>query len=110
MALDQWVWVWGKQRTLLYMQRGLAEDPHQPLEVWRAFGRLYLPKWDLDFIRRVLWKKLYFGGRMGHRVGSNLCSLCHKLEGTLDDFVARWVGVLEVWRVEKDLSLSRVDL
>ena len=28
MALDQWGWVWGKQRTLLYMQRGLAEEPH----------------------------------------------------------------------------------
>ena len=28
----------------------------------------------------------------------------------LDDFVARWVGVLEVWRAEKDLSLSKVDL
>ena len=44
MALDQWVWVWGKPRTLLYMQRGLAEEPREPLEVWHAFGRLYLPK------------------------------------------------------------------
>ena len=29
---------------------------------------------------------------------------------TLDDFVARWLGVLEVWCAEKDLSLSRVHL
>ena len=153
--------------------------------MWRAFGRLYLPKWDLDFIRRALWKTLPIGGRMGHRVGSKLRPLCHKLEDhehvlwhcrfspfifdtvrkafgvvrqdqlvvepsrvllenptlsmqtsqglvlwaalkaqcslrcearfqraapTLDDFVAQWVGVLEVWQAEKDLSLSTVDL
>ena len=29
---------------------------------------------------------------------------------TLDDFVACWVGVLEVCRAEKDFSLSRMDL
>ena len=28
------------------------------------FRRLYLPKWDLDFIRRVLWEKLPVGVRM----------------------------------------------
>ena len=28
----------------------------------------------------------------------------------VDDFVARWLGILEVWRAETDLSLSRVDL
>ena len=27
---------------------------------------------------------------------------------SLDDFVAKWVGTLEVWRAEKDLSVSRV--
>ena len=26
----------------------------------------------------------------------------------MDNFVARWVGTLEVWRVEKDLSVLRV--
>ena len=29
---------------------------------------------------------------------------------SLDDFVAKWVGILEVWRAERDLSLSTVDL
>ena len=29
---------------------------------------------------------------------------------SLDDFVAQWMGVLEVWRAEKNLSLSRADL
>ena len=29
---------------------------------------------------------------------------------SLDDFVARWVGVLEVWRAEKNLSLAHGDL
>ena len=29
---------------------------------------------------------------------------------SLDDFVARWMGVLEVWRAGKDLSLCRSDL
>ena len=29
---------------------------------------------------------------------------------SLDDFVARWLGILEVWTAEKDLSLSRADL
>ena len=29
---------------------------------------------------------------------------------SLDDLVARRVGALEVWRAEKDLSVSRVDL
>ena len=31
-------------------------------------------------------------------------------QSSLDDFVARWVGVLEVWRSEKNWSLSRGDL
>ena len=80
LALDRWGLGWGKQRTLLYMQRGPAEEPRQSPEVWRAFGRLSLPKWDLDLMQRALWKKLPIGGRMGHRVGSKLCPLCHKLE------------------------------
>ena len=151
------------------------------LEVWRSLGRLFLPKWDLDFMRRGLWINL---PRMGHLVGSKLCPLCHKPEDlehvlrhfrsfpfkfdtvrkafgllqreggavepsrvlledlpclqttqglvlwsvlkaqwslqcevrfqgavrTVDDFVARWLGVWEVWRGEKDLSLSRMDV
>ena len=28
----------------------------------------------------------------------------------LDDFVARWLGILEVWRSKKDMSLSQSDL
>ena len=29
---------------------------------------------------------------------------------SLDDFVAKWVGDMEAWRAERDLSLSKVDL
>ena len=79
-ALDQWGSGWGRQRTLLLMQKRAAEHPWQSPEVWRQFGRLFLPKWDLDFMRRVLWKKLPMGGCMGHRVGSKLCSLCNRLD------------------------------
>ena len=48
--------------------------------MWQFFTCLYLPQWDLDFIRRVLWEKLPIGGRMGHHMGSKLCPLCHRLE------------------------------
>ena len=71
---------WERQRALLYMQLNMAESPQQTPGVWQFFNRLYLPQWDLDFIRRVLWKKLPIGGRMGHHVGSKLCPLCHRLE------------------------------
>ena len=72
--------IWGWQRTLLLMQTRNAEAPRPPPEVWKHFSQLYLPKWDLDFIQRVFWKKLPIGGRMGHQVGSKLCPLCHPLE------------------------------
>ena len=70
----------GRQHTLLYMQSHSAEPPRQTPNMWQFFNRLYLPQWDLDFIWRVLWKNLPIGGRMGHRVGSKLCPLCHRLE------------------------------
>ena len=37
----------------------------EPPEVWRVFNHLYLPKWELDFIQRVLWHKLPVGGAAG---------------------------------------------
>ena len=172
----------GAPGTLLFLQVQHVEDPRQPSKVWKHFGRLHLPKWDLDFMRRVLWKKLPISGRMGHRVGNKLCLLCHRLgdhehvlrhccfsafmfdttrkafgrvqreggavepsrlifeepalslqctqglvlraalkgqwslhceacfQGTtpsLDDFVARWMGVLEVRQPEKKICLCR---
>ena len=57
-----------------------VEAPRQSPEVWKPCGQLHLPKWDLDAMRRVVWNKLPIGGRMGHRVGSKLCPLCHKVE------------------------------
>ena len=47
-----------------------AGEPRQPAEVWRLFGRLCLPAWDMDFMRRVLWKKLPIGDWMRPGVGS----------------------------------------
>ena len=47
---------------------------------WLFFNCLYLPHWDLDFIRRVLWKKFPIGWRRGQRVGSKLCSLCRRVD------------------------------
>ena len=70
LAVDCWRAAWGRRRTLLYMQAHFAKEPRQPSEVWRHFNRLFLPQWDLDFMRPVLWKKLPIGGRMGHQVGS----------------------------------------
>ena len=78
--MDRWGAGWGRQHTLLYMQLHTAEPPQQPPDLWQFFNRLYLPQGDLDFIRRVLRKNLPIGGRMGHRVGSKLCPLCHRLE------------------------------
>ena len=61
LPLDQWGAVWGKQHTLLLMQTAHAECPRQLVEVWQAFNRLFLPKWDLDFMRRTLWKSCPLG-------------------------------------------------
>ena len=33
-----------------------------------------------------------------------------ELRPSLDDFVARWQTVLEVWRAQKDMTVSRKDL
>ena len=46
---------------LLFMQHQTRPKALQPPEVWRVFNNLHLPRWDLDFIRRVLWKKLPLG-------------------------------------------------
>ena len=43
------------------------------------FGCLHLPKWDLDFVRRVLWRKLPVGVRM-ERLGGKLCPQCGRVE------------------------------
>ena len=62
------------------MQHRSAEEPQQDAAVWPRFCKLFLLAWDRDFIRRVLWKKLRIGSRMGQRVGSALCPLCSRLE------------------------------
>ena len=79
-AMDRWGEVWSKRSTLLFMLKGKQEAPRQELLVWRIFRRLFLPKWDMDFIRRTLWKKLPINGRMGHRVGNGKCPICGRLE------------------------------
>ena len=68
-----------QQRTLLAMQQRTRHEARQPKEVWRVFGCLHLPKWDLDFIRRVLWRKLPVGVRM-ERLGGKLCPQCGRVE------------------------------
>ena len=69
LALDRWGASWGRQRTLLYMQSHTAEPPRHTPDVWQLFNCLYLPQWDLDFIRRVLWKKITHGGAHGPPCG-----------------------------------------
>ena len=77
--VDNWSVQWAKRRTLLAMQQRTRHEARQPEEVWRVFGRLHLPKWDLDFIRRVLWRKLPVGARM-ERLGGKLCPQCGRVE------------------------------
>ena len=79
-AMDQWGAVRSKRSTLLYMLKGKQEVPRQSPLVWKMFRKLFLPKWNLDFIRRALWKKLPIGGKMGHRVGNGKCPICGRLE------------------------------
>ena len=43
------------------------------------FRWLYLPKWGLDFIRGVLWRKLHMGIQM-KILGVKLCPLDAKVE------------------------------
>ena len=61
------------------MQQRTRHEARQPKEVWRVFGCLHLPKWDLDFIWRVLWRKLPVGARM-ERLGGKLCPQCGRVE------------------------------
>ena len=182
--VDNWSVQWTKRRTLLAMQQRTRHEARQSKEVWRVFGCLHLPKWDLDFIWRVLWRKLPVGVRM-ERLGGKLCPQCGRVEDhahtlkrcyfsafmfdmvrkafglaqgvgvavepsrllleepllslqtrqglvlwaglraqwklrcevkyqhrpvSLEEFVAVWVGVLEIWRGGRNMSCSRVDL
>ena len=77
--VDNWSLQWAKRWTLLAMQQRTRHEARQPKEVWRVFGCLHLPKWDLDFIRRVLWRKLPVGARM-ERLGGKLCPQCGRVE------------------------------
>ena len=77
--VDNWPTQWAKRRTLLAMQQRTCHEARQPKEVWHVFGRLHLPEWDSDFIRRVVWRKLPVGVRM-ERLGGKLCPQCGRVE------------------------------
>ena len=70
--VDNWSVQWTKRRTLLAIQQRTRHEARQSKEVWRVFGCLHLPKWDLDFIRRVLWRKLPVGARMERLGGQSV--------------------------------------
>ena len=69
--LGTWAASWSSWRMLLFMQHRRHHPARQLLELWRAFQRLFLPKWDKGFIGRCLWKKLRVGTGM-ERLGGNL--------------------------------------
>ena len=77
--LEQWGVQWTKQRMLLFLQQRTRPKARQPPDVWRVYNKLHLPKWDLDFIKRVLWRKLPVGVRQ-ERLGGNLCPLDGRVE------------------------------
>ena len=77
--LGAWAASLSSRRMLLYMQHRRRHPARQTPEVWRAFQRLFPPRWDKDFIRRCLWKKLPVGTRM-ERLGGKVCSLDSKVE------------------------------
>ena len=64
---------------LLFLHQCTRPEAQQPPAVWQAFSNLRLPKWDLDFIRRVLWRKLPVGVWM-EQMGGNLCPLDGRME------------------------------
>ena len=47
-----------KMNLMLFMKHRTRLEAQQPPEVWHMVRKLFLPKWDLDFIRWVLWRKL----------------------------------------------------
>ena len=77
--LDQWGVQWTKQRMLLFLQQRKRPKARQPPEVWRVYNNLFLPKWDMDFIKRVLWRKLPVGVRQ-ERMGGKMCPLDGRVE------------------------------
>ena len=77
--LGSWAVSWSSRRMLLFMQHRWRHPARQTLEVWQEFQRLFLQKWEKDFIRRCLWKKLPVGTRM-ERLGGKLCPLDSNVE------------------------------
>ena len=106
---------WLTRKMLLYMHHKRRHEPRQPPEVWQTFGQLFLPKWDRDFIRRALWRKLALGTRM-ERLGSKLCLLdgrvedhehvfCHCMFGAfMQSTVRKAFGLVESGRVQVEPS------
>ena len=64
---------------LLFWQQRKCPKARQPPEVWRVYNKLFLPKWDLDFIKLVLWRKLPVGVRQ-ERMGGKMCPLDGQVE------------------------------
>ena len=59
---ETWLKGWQKQAML---RRILAKRPHearQEKSVWLQWRMLKLPPADMDFIQKVLWRKLQLGG------------------------------------------------
>ena len=79
LELGRWMSNWVTRKMLLYMRHKRRHEPRQPPEVWQAFGRLFLPKWDRDFMCRAQWRKLPLGTRM-ERLGGKLCPLDGRVE------------------------------
>ena len=77
--LDTWAQQWSRRSMLLFLQHRTRPEARQPPEVWRIFRKLCLPKWDLDFVGRVLWRKLPLRVRM-ERLGEKQCPLDGKVE------------------------------
>ena len=81
--LGRWAHAWSSKKMLLFMQ-------HQRREVWPAFERLCLPKWDKYFIPRCLWKKLPVGTRMERIWGKD-----NRVENHEHVFLRFWASIKE---------------
>ena len=104
--VDNWSVQWTKRRTLLAMQQRTRHEARQSKEVWRVFGCLHLPKWDLDFIRRVLWRKLPVGATM-ERLGGKLCPQCGRVEDHAHTLKRCYFSAFMFDTVRKAFGLAR---
>ena len=73
--MGSWAAKWQSQRVLVAVSRGDAPNvPGMNPQIWGLFGKLRIPCWDYNFVRKALWRKLAVSSRVAAMTRDPKCA------------------------------------